>query len=147
VRIVRADASHLEHVIPLFDAYRQFYKQASGMAAARKFLQERLEREESVIFLAMDGETAVGFIQLYPSFDSVAMQRLWILYDLFVAPETRKRGVAKLLMERARQLAVETKAKGLILETAVDNLPAQKLYEQLGWKRDEEFYRYYLNAP
>jgi ribosomal protein S18 acetylase RimI-like enzyme len=49
-------------------------------------------------------------------------------------------------MEKARQLAVETGADGLILETAVDNLPAQRLYEQLGWKRDEEFYRYYLKV-
>jgi ribosomal protein S18 acetylase RimI-like enzyme len=147
VRIVRADTSRLELVVPLFHAYRQFYKQASDLVAARGFLRERLEREESVIFLAFDDETAVGFIQLYGSFDSVAMQRLWILNDLFVVPAARKQGVAKLLMDRARQLAVETKAKGLILETAVDNLPAQKLYEKLGWKRDQEFYRYYLNVP
>jgi GNAT superfamily N-acetyltransferase len=146
-KIVRAGLTHLELVVPLFDAYRQFYRQRADVEGACNFLRERLSENESVVFLAMDGEKAVGFIQLYPAFDSVVMRRLWILNDLFVVPAARKRGVAKLLMERARQLAVETKAKGLILETAVDNLPAQKLYEQLGWKRDEEFYRYYLNVP
>lgn len=146
VDLIRADESHIRQLVPLFDAYRQFYKQPSDLAGAREFLRERLKRNESVIFLAMQGENAVGFVQLYPSFSSDAMQRLWILNDLFVAPEARRSGAAKLLMERARQWAVETKAKGLVLETAVDNVAAQRLYEKLGWKRDDLFYHYYLDV-
>ena len=146
VEIIQAGPAHLSQLVPLFDAYRQFYKRRSDMAGARKFLRNRLAREESVVFLALDGKEAVGFVQLYPSFDSVAMRNLWILYDLFVAPTARRRGVAKLLMERARRYAAETKAKRLILETAVDNVTAQKLYERLGWKRDTAFHRYYLDV-
>ena len=146
MRIVRAEASHLEFIVPLFDAYRLFYKQRVDSAGTRKFLRERLKRDESVIFLAMQGGKGLGFIQLYPSFDSVAMRRMWILYDLFVVPTARKHGVATLLMERARRWATDTRAKGLILETAIDNRPAQKLYEQLGWKRDTAFHRYCLDV-
>ncbi|MGA2140169.1 MAG: GNAT family N-acetyltransferase [Verrucomicrobiia bacterium] len=146
VAIIQAGSAHLRQLAPLFDAYRQFYKQRSDRAGVRKFLRKRLAREESVVFLAMDGKEAVGFVQLYPSFDSVTMQSVWILYDLFVVPTARKRGVAKLLMERARQFAVGTKAKGLILETAIGNHPAKKLYGQLGWKRDTAFHRYYLDV-
>ena len=146
VAIIQAGPACLKQLTPLFDAYRQFYKQRSDMAGARKFLRKRLERKESVVFLAMDGKEAVGFVQLYPSFDSVTMRSVWILYDLFVAPAARKRGVARLLMERVRQFAVETKAKRLVLETAVDNYPAQKLYKKLGWKRDTAFHRYYLDV-
>ena len=145
-QIIRASSRHLGLILPLFDAYRQFYKQRSNLPKARTFLRERLKRGESVIFLAMDGKKAVGFIQLYPSFDSVTMRRVWILYDLFVTPAARKRGAAKMLMEHARQFATKTKAKGLILETAIDNRPAKKLYEQLGWKRDTAFHRYYLDV-
>ena len=144
--VFRAADRHLAQIVPLFDGYRLFYRQRSNRAGARRFLRERLRKSESVILLAMEGDSAVGFIQLYPTFDSMTRRRLWILNDLFVAPGARKRGVAKLLMERARQLAVATKAKGLILETAVDNRPAQKLYEQLGWRRDTAFHRYYLDV-
>ena len=105
---------------------------------------ERLKGDESVIFLALAGEKAVGFVQLYPCFSSTAMKRMWILNDLFVTPEARRGGAAKALMERARQWAVETKADGLWLETAVDNHPAQRLYESLGWKRDNDYYRYLM---
>ena len=145
-RIISADFEHIESLAALFDAYRQFYQQRSDVAGARRFLRQRLARKECVAFLAMDGEKALGFVQLYPSFDSVTMRSVWILYDLFVVPAARKRGVAKRLMERARRLAADTKAKGLILETAVDNHPAHKLYEQLGWKRDTAFHRYYLDV-
>ena len=64
--------------------------------------------------------------------------------DLYVAPEARGGGVARALMLRARQLAEETDAVGLELATAHTNLPAQRLYESLGWRRDEKFPRYEL---
>ena len=87
---------------------------------------------------------AVGFVQLYPVFSSLSMRPQWILSDLYVAPEARKQGAGAALMNRARELARATGADGLMLETAVDNLTAQKLYEELGYKRDEEFFRYFL---
>ena len=47
-------------------------------------------------------------------------------------------------MERARSFAQDNGAAGMALSTAVDNGPAQALYESLGWVRDEEFYTYEL---
>jgi GNAT superfamily N-acetyltransferase len=143
--IVRATPEHLDAAVTLFDGYRSFYGQESNPAGARDFLSERMEREESVLFLALDGESGLGLTQLYPSFSSVSMKHLWILNDLFVAPEARGRGVAVALMERVREFAGATGALGLKLATATDNLPAQRLYERLGWKRDEDFYHYVLN--
>jgi GNAT superfamily N-acetyltransferase len=145
VRIVRAERKHLEDLIPLFDEYREFYEAGSDHGAARAFLTERTERNESVIFLAYSSpHEAVGFTQLYPSFSSVSMKRLWILNDLFVRSDVRRAGVARQLLERARQHAVETGTKGLVLSTAVTNKPAQTLYESAGWRRDDEFIHYHL---
>jgi GNAT superfamily N-acetyltransferase len=145
--IKRATVSDLDDAAPLFDAYRQFYGQRSDVAAARAFLDERLRRDESVIFLALardDGGEALGFTQLYPSFSSVSLKRLWILNDLFVGPDVRRGGVGRQLLERAREWAIETQAKGLVLATAVTNSTAQALYESCGWRRDDEFQHYHL---
>lgn len=142
--IIRATIEHIDLIAPLFDGYRQFYKKPSDLVGARQFIKDRLIRHESVIFLAMDEDQALGFTQLYPSFSSTSMQRLWILNDLFVAPAGRRSGVGEALLERARQFAVEDGAKGLMLETAVTNTTAQKLYERLGWQRDTEYYVYNL---
>lgn len=142
--VVRADASHLGPLVPLFDGYRQFYGQASDPEGSRAFLSGRLERGEVVIFLALDGETPLGFTQLYPSFTSVGMRPIWILNDLFVAPEGRRRGVGQALLARARQHGLETGAARLTLSTAKGNAAAQALYEAQGWRRDEGFYTYDL---
>lgn len=142
MEIIRAQAKDVDLIAPLFDAYRQFYKAPSDIEASRQFIVERLKKDESVIFLAMDGQHAIGFVQLYPLFASVALQSLWLLNDLFVDPAMRKQGVGEALMKHAEQFAMETGSRGLFLRTATDNFPAQKLYEKCGWVRDETFYRY-----
>ena len=142
--ITQATPADVGEVAPLFDAYRQFYGKAPDVEAARRFLFARLSKDESVLFIARLEGKVVGFVNLYPVFSSVNLTRQWILNDLFVAPVARQLGVGRALTERARQLAESTQASGLTLETAVDNTTAQKLYESLGWKRDDEFYRYFL---
>jgi GNAT superfamily N-acetyltransferase len=138
-----ADAGRLA---PLFDAYRQFYERPSDLAMARAFLSQRLERDESVIFLVEDDDETLGFVQLYPLFSSTSPRpgRLWLLNDLFVTPAARGRGVGRRLMDRARQLAEDTGACGLELATAKTNHNAQALYESLGYRRDDDFFRYEL---
>lgn len=136
IDIKRAVPSDVDALAVLFDAYRQFYRQPSDVPAARAFLAERLRREESVIFFAVAGDDMLGFTQLYPSFSSVSLRRLWVLNDLYVRPEGRRGGVAKRLLERARQWAVQTGAKGLALATAPDNAAARALYESSGWRPD-----------
>ena len=88
--------------------------------------------------------TAVGFTQLYPSFSSISMKRSWILNDLYVVEDYRRRGVAQLLLESAKGYAKQVKSKGLGLSTANNNLNAQRIYERNGYKQDEEFIHYYL---
>lgn len=99
-----------------------------------------------MIFLAKDsaGE-ALGFVQLFPTFSSIEAHRTWLLGDLFTDPAARGRGVGTQLMNTARAFALLSGAKGLTLETAVDNLSAQRLYESLGYVRDPGYYTYCLD--
>ena len=145
LRIVRATIGDLDELVPLFDGYRQFYGRRSDPAGARGFLGDRIAREESVIYLAYTGpREAAGFTQLYPSFSSVSLKPLWILNDLFVRSDIRRGGVGRALLERARQHAIDTNTKGLVLSTGVTNKAAQTLYESCGWQRDDEFFQYHL---
>jgi GNAT superfamily N-acetyltransferase len=141
IRTVRAELDDLDALVPLFDGYRRFYGQPSDPDGARAFLADRIKRDESVIFLAV-ADAVVGFTQLYPSFSSVSLQRLWVLNDLFVAPEARTSGAGRALLERAERWAAETGAKGLTLSTQIANLTAQRLYEACGWVKDDEFVHY-----
>lgn len=145
IHIHRATLNELPIIAPLFDAYRVFYQQSSDLNLANRFLTDRLQNNESVIFFASDMQgCGLGFIQLYPSFSSVSAKRLWILNDLFVAESARRNGVARKLMNCVRAFAIDTSAKGLFLETGHDNFKGQALYESLGYQKNSEFY-YFLD--
>src|SRR5471030_1461894 len=115
----RADASHLDPVAQLFDAYRGFYGQPSNLPQSRDFIAERIAKGESAIFLALDADgEALGFVQLYPTFSSIEAHRAWLLSDLFTTPAARGRGVGTLLMNTARSFALSTGAKSTRLNSS-----------------------------
>lgn len=137
-----AHLDDLPVLAPLFAAYRTFYAQPYDEERALHFLRDRLSQLESVVLLAQVEGAAVGFIQLYPAFCSIAAARIWILSDLFVSPAARGLGVAKALMRKATSFATQTGAVRLELSTAHTNVNAQALYESLGYELDTSW-RYY----
>ncbi|MEA5505358.1 GNAT family N-acetyltransferase [Halotia wernerae UHCC 0503] len=144
MQVVLAADEHLEGLSVLFDQYRVFYQQTSDLKSANKFLYERLQNRDSVIFVASDQGDLVGFTQLYPSFSSVSMKRVWILNDLFVQEVHRNKEVARLLMEAAENYAKQSRAVRVVLATQILNSAAQELYKSRGYLKDEEFYHYAL---
>ena len=144
VEVRPATLADLDSLLPLFDAYRQFCRHPSDPERATAFLRERLEHHQSAILLAFDGDAPVGFTQLYPSFSSGALARIYILGDLFVAAEARRRGTGSALVTAAARFARDSGAVRLVLATAVANTAAHSVYEKLGWKRDTEFHTYKL---
>jgi ribosomal protein S18 acetylase RimI-like enzyme len=145
LEIRRAALSDVDALAPLFDAYRGFYGRPSDLPLARRFLAERLGRGESVVLFAVDETTPCGFTQLYPLFSSLRCRPIWMLSDLFVAPDRRASGVGRRLMEAAHAFAREQGAASIELDTAHTNTPAQALYESLGYERDLEFRHYVLS--
>lgn len=143
--IRQATVKDLDVVVPLFDAYRQFYRHASDLERARQFLLDRFENKQSVIFLALEDHTALGFTQLYPRFSSGALAPIVILNDLFVIPEARRHGVASKLLRKAAEYGRRVQAARLTLSTELTNTVAQSVYEALGWKRDITFCVYHLD--
>lgn len=147
VNVRTASSDDVGKLATLFDAYRQFYEQASDLSLATDYLFNRISRHESDILIAEDANgTAVGFCQLYPSFCSVIAAPIFVLYDLFVTPAVRKQGVARSLMLAAHAHAAGAGKARMDLATARSNVSAQRLYESLGWKRDEIFYVYNLDV-
>lgn len=147
ITIKKAVLEDLADVAGLFDCYRVFYKQESDVESARFFIAKRMNKEDSVIFLARS-ETgqAVGFTQLYPTFSSQSMQRMWILNDLYVTESHREAGIGSILLETARYFSADTTSKGLLLCTQVTNQKAQALYRRSGYRKLDEFEWYFLKT-
>jgi len=131
--IRRATTNDLPQLSQLFDAYRIFYRKSPDITRATDFLNERMKENESVIFVDDENGTLTGFTQLYPQFSSTRMQRSWLLNDLYVHPTYRGKGISKKLIEAAKQLARETNAAGLLLETEKTNITGNQLYPSAGF--------------
>ncbi|PUA27097.1 MAG: GNAT family N-acetyltransferase [Cellvibrio sp. 79] len=141
--IREATQADLTNVAELFDLYRQFYEQKPNRELAFQFVSSRFNNAESVILIAENHQLGiVGFCQLYPTFCSVEAEPIYSLYDLFVLPSARKLGAGRQLLIAAEAKASAEGKVRLDLTTAKTNLPAQSLYESLGWQRDEIFYAY-----
>jgi GNAT superfamily N-acetyltransferase len=145
VTVRKATIHDLEAIAPLFDAYRQFYKQPSDPATATRFLAERIRHSESTILVAIDDGEVLGFVQLYPSFSSVSAARIYILNDLFVTAEARTRGVARTLLRSAAGFAKAAGAVRMTLQTELTNAPARALYDSEGWRLQTEYANYDLD--
>jgi ribosomal protein S18 acetylase RimI-like enzyme len=149
IAVRQAGIDDLDRIVLLFDAYRQFYRQPSDTDLARSFLRQRFQRNESIVFVALEpaGETdrsALGFTQLYPSFSSALARPIFVLNDLFVVPEARRRSVGSRLLRIAAEFGRQAGAARLQLSTELDNASAQALYESSGWQRDKTFCSYTL---
>lgn len=143
-KIREAAINDLNGLSKLFDDYRIFYEKESDRPGASKFLEERMLKKESVIFVSENSEHVLtGFVQLYPIFSSTRMKKLWLLNDLFVVPEFRGQQISIRLIDAAKEHAVKTKACGLMLETAKSNGIGNSLYPRTGFVLDTEFNYYY----
>lgn len=148
MNIEKATLSDLEELNELFDGYRVFYERKSDKERSRTFLKERIKNNESAIYISRNKEgIATGFVQLYPLFSSTRMKRVWLLNDLYVDSNFRGQGFSKALIGKAKELCEETKAYGMMLETAKDNHIGNQLYPATGWTLDEDhnFYTWEVN--
>lgn len=134
--IKKASLDDLEEASNLFNLYRIFYRQADNYDQCRKFIQERLSKEQSHIFLITVEGKSVGFAQLYQLYHYITLEMQWLLSDLFVHPDYRGKGLSVALIDRSKQWCEETGACGLMLETEKTNDIGNKLYPRCGFEYD-----------
>ncbi len=134
--------SDVDDIAPLFDAYRMFYEQPSDLDGAKAWIRDNMIRKRATLFVFQENDGLLGFTQLYPAFCSVEMKPFYVLYDVYVDPKARQRGVASTLLRHAHAWAKSQGATRVDLETAHTNITAQSVYEALGYTLDTEFRKY-----
>ena len=143
IQIIPATPTDLPALVKLFDAYREFYGQASDRLGALQFLTERLRQKDSVIFLAQFNDRLVGFAQLYPVPSSLRLRKIWLLNDVFVLPEFRGKTLGRQLIDHCKEHARQTRSMGLMVEAEKTNTQGNKLYLRAGLVLDTE-HNYYF---
>ena len=140
MHIVKCTENYLESLVVIFEGYRHFCGFEPRQNATKAFLKKLIRNDESTIFIAIDSErnSVMGFVNLYPCYSSLALQRLWILNDLGVASSYRGAGVAKALIQKVQEFAKETNAIRIELKTELKNTAARNLYKSMNFTVDSD---------
>ncbi len=144
MKISCASASDVSKVLPLFHAYRQFYRHDID-PRAEAFLKDRLSNKESIILFAEDSDGVQGFVQIYPTFSSRRLGSIWTLNDLYVKPDARRKKLAWKLMDECMKMARENQILAVGLSTQISNINAQEFYKKYGFKKDNDFFYFNYN--
>jgi len=135
----RAQVEDLQQLSVLFDEYRQFYGASSNQELSYQFLKQRFEDQQTVIFINTKDDIFTGFILLYLRFSSVACSKFYVLDDVYITPLYRRHGAARQLIDTAILSARHENALRISLDTQKNNHQSHKLYESMGFMRDDEF--------
>tara|TARA_B100001057_G_scaffold392022_1_gene400442 strand:+ start:2300 stop:2743 length:444 start_codon:yes stop_codon:yes gene_type:complete len=147
MKVREAKLTDIKNLSVLFNSYRMFYGKKSDLNVAEEFLKSRIEKKDSKIFVCDFNNELLGFVQLYPIFSSTRVSKYWLLNDLYVDEKRRGKGYSKLLINKSKELVIESKACGMMLETEKSNDIGNKLYPSIGFKKNKlcNFYEWVPN--
>ena len=138
-----ATTDELGVLLPLIADYQRFYTEsACDDAHNAAFFGRFIAPSDLGLLLGVFGDgdgPPAGYACLYWTFSSVSATDVVLLNDLYVRPKRRGAGVAERLIAAAVDVARERGASHVRWFTALDNRPAQRLYERVGAQRSAWF--------
>jgi ribosomal protein S18 acetylase RimI-like enzyme len=101
------------------------------------FLGSQLAEDDVVIFVAERAGAVVGYVYagIEPRSWKELRDRAGFIHDVVVDPDARGGGIGRQLIEAAAEWLVDHGAPRVMLWTAEQNRDAQRLFEQLGFRR------------
>jgi ribosomal protein S18 acetylase RimI-like enzyme len=139
IEIITADLTiphHAHAVITLMDEYaRDPMGGGSGLSEYTKanLISELAKRQTAHAILAFAEDRPAGLIICLEGFSTFACQPLLNIHDVIISLVYRGRGLSKLLLQKAEQIAIEIGCCKLTLEVLEHNYVAQKAYRSAGF--------------
>ena len=96
------------------------------------YVKGLLAKEHVIVLVAISGEDVVGGLAAYELDKFERMRREVYIYDLAVATNYRRQGIATALIERLRDIAARRAAWVIYVQADYVDTPAIALYEKLG---------------
>jgi glycine/D-amino acid oxidase-like deaminating enzyme/ribosomal protein S18 acetylase RimI-like enzyme len=134
LKIRSATESDLPILAELIMAYIDFYQHPRPHPKAIEALLRHLQIDPGAgrQFVALSGEQPAGFATLYFTYSTLRAQKIAVLNDLYVKPDSRKQGIGKALFDHCRSFAEKSGYPHMEWVTSSDNVPAQALYQKVG---------------
>jgi GNAT superfamily N-acetyltransferase len=139
IDIIEADLAVVEHanaIIKLMDEYaRDPMGGGSGLSdyAKANLISELAIRTTARIVVAFVDDKPAGLVTCLEGFSTFACQPLLNIHDVIVSAPYRGKGLSKLMLQAAEQIAIDLGCCKLTLEVLEHNHIAQKAYRSFGF--------------
>jgi GNAT superfamily N-acetyltransferase len=136
IAVVQMTPSHpvFGQVAALFDDYRAHYGQPPSPRLAREWLHGQLAQHRMTIAAAIGAGRACGFVTTIVIPASLMLVTAWSIRDLYVAPQQRRSGIARALLQHVAGEARAAGASRVSVQTEAGNSPALRLYATVGFQ-------------
>lgn len=132
MKIEPMNASHVSQIA-------QLEKRCFSDPWSEKSIASELDNPLSLWLVAVEAGEVVGYVGSQTVLGETDMM------NLAVAPEARRQGTGRALVLALVEALTEKGSRSLMLEVRVSNIPAQKLYEGLGFSQVGRRPKYYVN--
>jgi len=152
-KIIQCDYSNLEHRKALTILINEYIRDEMGggtLLSEQKQIDlvEGLKNHpKTIVFLAETQGVFIGMLTAFENFSTFTARPMMNIHDVMVLETYRKKGVGRSLMNALIEEAGKRNCSRVTLEVRKDNLPAQKLYRDLGFHElepDMFYWRKYL---
>ena len=134
LRIRQATVDDLEVVLEMMEAFNEFEHIPWTRGAGRHPLATLLSDSSlGIVGLVEDGAKSLGYFVVTWSYDLEWNGRDAFLTELFLVPEARGRGLGRMTLAEAEELAIKRGAFALHLMVRPENELAYRLYETAGF--------------
>ena len=134
--LTSSDTAALKDLLRVFGEAFEDVETYQGAIPSAVYLQSLLATPTFIVVVARHGDTVVGGLAAYELRKFERERSEIYIYDLAVAQEHRRRGVATGAINELKRIAVARGAYVIFVQADRGDDPAIKLYEGLGTRED-----------
>lgn len=135
-RLHTGDAAHLRSLLRVFADAFEDHENYQSAVPGDAYLERLLAKPDFIAVIAARGNEIAGGLAAYLLEKFEQDRREIYIYDIAVAVEHRRRGVATGLIQELTAIAKRLNAYGIFVQADSGDEPAIQLYESLGTRQD-----------
>lgn len=143
--LTASDVHLLKELLRVFGTAFEDVETYQGAIPGDDYLSSFLAKPHVIVVVARHGEEVIGGLVAYELDKFERDRREIYIYDLAVAVEHRRKGVATGLIRELKRIARDRRAYVIYVQADRGDVPAVTLYESLGTREDVHHFDFLVN--
>ncbi len=145
ISLIRASADEIHTVFTLTRELMKYHNALDIFTLTEKRLAELIKNEVIHSYVALVDGKPMGVMNFFWKYTTFTGRKILYIEDLYVRSETRKSGVGRALIEKAKELAKANDCEQIELKCSDWNTTSAQFYEHIGFKAEKQWITYTMD--